>query len=448
MAGLAIGRISCRESSLNIAPESADMLCKLQKGCNISMLYHTLRETSLRLPLAVLCVLLGSCDDDHHGCNGCVNVTPTEFSAGVVSADFNGDGFADVIALSSVLPPVSASPSNIKAYLSTAAGVFASPVFTSDGFKPLYLASADLNGDGVMDLVSAGFDDGALDVFFNNKTSPGTFNPALVLNSPGASQLAIADMNGDGLPDLVSADFTVSLFVQTSAGTFAAPIGLYSGGANWVALGDLNGDGATDVALTDNVGVKVLMHTGAASATTFAAPMTVFTQSPNFNVVGGNIIAITDVDGDGLNDLVITDPGPTGGMSPAVYVLIQDPAGHGTFLTPVAYAIATQDRPQSILARDLQGTGKFDIVIGGQNFVTVLLHDPANPGKFLPAGIYPAADADEIAIADINGDGKLDIVASNGVTFPMQGGVSTTHPGVLLQSTTTPGTFGPLQDLP
>jgi len=400
------------------------------------------------LPLAIVCVLLASCDDHDHGCFGCGHFTPTEFSSGVVSADFNGDGFADVVALSTILPPVSASPSNIQAYLSSAAGVFAPPVATADGFKALYLASADLNADGLLDLVSASFDDGALNVFFNSKTNPGTFNPAVALDSPGASQVAIADMNGDGLPDLVSADFNVSLFVQTSAGTFAAPISLYSGGANWVALGDLNGDGAADVALTDNVGVKVLMHTGAASATTYAAPVTVFTQSPNFNVVGGNLIAIADVDGDGLNDLLITDPGPTGGMSPAVYVLLQDPANHGTFLSPVGYAIATQDRPQSILVKDLEGTGKLDIVIGARQSVTVLLHDPANPGKFLPASIYPAADADEIAVSDINGDGKLDIVVSNGVTYPMQGGVSTTHPGVLLQSAAAPGTFGPLQDLP
>jgi hypothetical protein len=412
------------------------------------MLYQFHHVKSFRLPLIVVCAVLAGCDDHHHGCYGCGNITPTEFSNGVVSADFNGDGFADVVALSTVQPAVSPFASNIKAYLSTAPGAFAAPLATPDGFNPLYLAGADLNGDGLMDVVTASFDDGALGVFFNNKTSPGSFNPALVLNSPGASQVASADMNGDGLPDLVSADFNVSLFVQTSPGTFAAPIGLYAGGANWVALGDLSGDGAADVALADNVGVKVLMHTGAASGTTFAAPVSVFTQSPNANVAGGNIIAIGDIDGDGLNDLVITDPGPTGGMATAVYVLIQNPATHGTFLAPVGYAIATQDRPQSILLRDLQGTGELDIVIGGQKFVTVLLHDPANAGKFLPANIYPAAGANEIAIADINGDGKLDIVVSNGVTFPIQGGVATTHPGVLLQSAATPGTFAALQDLP
>ena len=66
-----------------------------------------------------------------------------------------------------------------------------------------------------------------------------TSNAPLVLSSPGASQVAIADMNGDGLPDLISADYNVSLFLQTSPGTFAAPIPLYTGGANWVAVGDL-----------------------------------------------------------------------------------------------------------------------------------------------------------------------------------------------------------------
>ena len=399
---------------------------------------------------SILFAGLAGCDSHNSnvGCYGCANSTPTEFSNGVVIGNFNGNDLADVVALSSVQPPVSSSPANLRSYLASGAGVYAAPVLTAAGFNPLYIASADLDGDGLPDVVTASFDDAALDVFFNSKSSPGSFNSAVVLDSPGASQLAIADMNGDGLPDLVSADYNVSLFVQTSPGTFAAPVRLYPGGANWVALGDLNGDGAMDVALTDNVGVKVLMHTGAPSSTTFAAPISVFTQSPNSNVVGGSIIAIADVDGDGLNDLLITDPGPTGGMSPEIYVLLQDPAHHGSFPTRIGYAIATQDQPQSILVRDLQGSGKLDIVIGGQKFVTVLLHDPAEPGKFLPANIYPAAGANGIAIADIDGDGKLDIVVSNGVTFTMQGGVSTTRPGVLLQSATASGTFEPLQDLP
>jgi len=410
----------------------------------------TLLSFARALLACALPALLAACGDHDHGdyCFQCGPVPQNELSLGVVSADFNKDGFADVVALNSIEPPSGPNASNLETYLSIGAGEFAAPTQTPDGNNPLYLATADLTGDGLNDVVSASADDGALRVFLNDKLSPGTFNTPLVLASPGASQVAIADVNGDGLPDLVSADFNVSLFVQTSPGTFAAPISLYSGGANWVAVGDLNDDGAPDIALTDNVGVKVLMHTGAASATTYAAPISVFTQTQNQTLAGANIVAIADVNGDGLNDLIITDPGPTGGMSPTVNVLLQEAAAHGTFAAPVSYPIAAQDLPQSIVVTDLQGDGHLDIVIGGQNTVTVLLHDPANPGAFLAATVYPAPGANEIAIADINGDGKPDIVVSNGVTYPTQNGVQTTHPGVLLQSATTPGTFAALQDLP
>jgi hypothetical protein len=410
-------------------------------------LTHDLRLWRALFGIALLSTL-ASCDDGYD--NNCCAYIPTEISLGVVAGNFNGNGLASVVALSAIEPGPPSGSGNLKVYLSTGAGAFAAPVFVSDGAEPLYLASADVNGDGLPDVVSASFDDGLLAVFFNDKNSPGTLNTPLLLSSPGASQVAIGDMNNDGLPDLVSADYGVSLFVQTSPGTFAAPISLYSGGANWVAVGDLNGDGAVDVALTDSVGVKVLLHTGAASATTYAAPVSVFTQSANGNVIGANLIAIADVNGDGANDLVITDPGPTGGMAQTVNILLQNPASPGTFLAPVSYTIATLDLPQSIVVTDVDGDGRPDVVISGQQTVTVLLqnHAPAAPGTFMAATVYPAPGAYEIAVADINGDGKADIVVSNGVTNPVVNGVVTTHPGVLLQSATSPGTFSALQDLP
>jgi hypothetical protein len=399
----------------------------------------------------VLLPTLVSCNDGGYDnyCFEC-GVMPTEVSLGVVTGNFNGSGFASVVALSALEPELGAASGNLKVYLSTAAGAFAPPAFVADGNEPLYLASADLSGaSGPPDVVSASFDDSTLAVFFNDKKSPGTLNPPLVLSSPGASQVAIGDLNNDGLLDLVSADYGVSLFIQTSPGTFATPISLYSGGANWVAVGDLNKDGSADVALTDDVGVKLLMHTGAPSATTYAPPVSIFTQTANANVVGANIIAIADVNGDLANDLVITDPGPTGGMTPTVNVLLQNPGSPGTFPGPIGtYPIAPQDLPQSILVTDVDGDGRPDIIIGGQQTVTVLLqvHAPTPPGTFTPATVYAAPGAYQIALADINGDGKLDIVVSNGVTNPVVNGVVTTHPGVLLQ--TSPGTFGALQDLP
>jgi hypothetical protein len=405
------------------------------------------QSTPARVVVLASLLAIASCNNDY-GCGNCGPFTPSEVSVGLVAGNFNNNGHTSVIATSTVLYYPHVNPGNLKAYLSAGPGAFAAPVLIPDGNDPLYLASADLNGDTLPDVVSTSYIDGTLAVFFNSVQNPGTFSTPLILSSPGASQVAVGDLNGDGLADLVSADFKVSLFVQTSPGAFASPISLYPGGANWVAVGDLNHDGSEDVALTDNVGVKVLLHTGAPSATTFAAPVSVFTQTVNANVIGANVIAVADVNGDGFNDLVITDPGPTGGGAPTVSVLLQDATHPGQFLAAVSYPTAPGSLAQSIVVTDVNGDGHPDIVIGGTEAVSVLLQNASSPGTFMAAADYAAEDSNQIAIADVNGDGHPDIIVATGRSQTIQGGVIANNPGVLLQNAASPGTFGPLEDLP
>lgn len=390
--------------------------------------------------------LVASCDNDDW-CANCASGPPSEVSQGLVAGNFNGNGHTSVIETSTVLYYPQDNPGNLKIYPSTGAGTFGTPALTPDGDDPLYLASADLTGSGSLDVVSASFDDGTLTVFLNNAQAVGTFGAPVILSSPGASQVAIGDMNKDGLQDLVSADFNVSLFIQTSPGTFASPVSLYPAGANWVAVGDLNGDGIPDVALTDSVGVKVLLHTGAASSITYAAPVSVFTQSIDPGITGANLIAIADVDGDGLNDLVITDPGPVG-SPPTVNILLQDAKSPGTFLPPVSYSLSADSIPQSIVVSDINGDGHPDIVIGGSTEVNVLLQNASVPGTFLAAASYAVTNATQIAVSDVNGDGLPDIVVPIGVSHPLQNGVYVNNPGVLLQVAGKPGVFSAEQDLP
>ena len=415
----------------------------------------------------VLLPLLASCGDDHcwdcgyagqpsggngtgngNGCGSDCSGVMTELSLGLGAGNFANNGYPSLIATSVVPTTAHHNAGNLKAYLATAAGTYAAPLVTGDGDDPLYLASADINGDHLPDVISASAADGTLSVFLNTAQTPGTFAAPIVLPSPGASQVAIADVNGDGLPDLVSADYNVSLFLQTSPGVFASPVSLYSGGANWVAVGDLNGDGIPDIAVADAVGVKLLIHTGAAATTTYAAPVSIFTQTPNGAVSGANVIAIADLNGDGFNDLVITDPGPTGSASPTVSVLIQDATHPGQFLAPVVYAIAPYSIATSIVVMDVNGDALPDIIVGGTTATSVLLQNAATRGTFLPATSYATPNANEIAVADVNGDGKPDIVVATGPAQTISNGVAANVPGVLLQSATTPGTFGALQALP
>lgn len=384
------------------------------------------------------------------GCGGdgdCWNCAP-EVSTGLVVADFNGGSSNSIVATSTVLQYAQVNPGNLKIYLASAPGAFAAPVLTPAGDDPLFLATVDLNGDRLPDVASASYDDGRISVFLNQPQSPGTFAQPLELPSQGVSQLAMADMNGDGLPDIVAADYSVSLFLQTSPGAFASAVGLYPGGANWVALGDLNGDGIPDIALTDPVGVKVLMHVGPASQVAYAPAVSVFTQTPNANVAGANLIAIADVNGDGFNDLIITDPGPTGCAAPTVSVLLQDATHPGQFLAAVTYPLGGCNPAQSIIAKDVNDDGHPDILIGGENGVTVLLQNAANPGTFLAATGYSAPDSNEIAVADVNGDGYPDIIVPTGPLQAVVNGVQGNAPGVLLQESGSPGTFEALQPLP
>ena len=128
-------------------------------------------------PWALLAVIAGlsSCGGDDH-CFNCYfpppGYTPYQVSYGLVAGNFIGNGFASIVATNTVKSGSAPFPGNLAAYLSTGAGTYAAPVLTSAGDNPLYLATADLNGDHLPDIVSASFEDGSLSVFFNDAASP------------------------------------------------------------------------------------------------------------------------------------------------------------------------------------------------------------------------------------------------------------------------------------
>jgi hypothetical protein len=124
----------------------------------------------------------------------------------------------------------------------------------------LFIASADLNGDGIPDLVVSDMNDGFPSL--GNVTvllgkGDGTFTPGTTLQTGSIPySIAIADFNGDGKADLATADAgsnTISVFLGKGDGTFAAPLSPAAGtDPVFAAVGDFNGDGILDLAAADN----------------------------------------------------------------------------------------------------------------------------------------------------------------------------------------------------
>jgi hypothetical protein len=143
-------------------------------------------------------------------------------------------------------------------------------------------------------------------------------------------------------------------------------------------------------------------------------------------------VAVADLNGDGLPD-VVTVYAYVAGAPPHpgfVAVYLQDAANPGHFLAASTYAVGND--PVSVAVTDLDGDGRPDIVTAnailstnglGESSVSVLLQDAAHAGRYLPAVSYPTGpDPVMVAIGDLNGDGKPDLAVadSSGISVLLQ----------------------------
>lgn len=305
--------------------------------------------------------------------------------------------------------------------------LFVPAVTYNSGGYATSVAAADLNRDGKPDLVVANIE-GTVGVLLGN--GDGTFQPVVTYAAVGANpvSVAVADLNRDGRLDLAVAtgvapigwSSNISIFMGNGDGTFQPAVGYDAGDASAIAIADVNGDGAPDllVAISDAFGsAGVLLGNGDGTfrpATTYDSGGT----SP-FS------LAIGDLNGDGIPDLVLGNFYPIKGNRTTVAVLLGN--GDGTFQPVVTY-YSGGNQLGAVAVADLSGDGKLDVVtancVPGGSFactwknakdgvVGVLLGN--GDGTLQPAAAYDsgAQTASGVAIADVNGDGKLDVLVAN-----------------------------------
>lgn len=215
----------------------------------------------------------------------------------------------------------------------------------------------------------------------------------------------LADVNGDGKLDLIgeaggTAD-VITVRLGNGDGTFQAEMQYpTAAGPNYPLVGDFNGDGKIDIAVLCESGVISILLGNADGTFQSHIDSSIDAGLHNFGMAAG------DLNGDGKLDLVVGYQDPN---SSSMSVLLGN--GDGTFRAPVDYAAGFE--PGAVTIADLNGDGKLDIVAAnfgnfGGNTVSVLLGN--GDGTFQPQVQYATSGGPLWVIAaDFNHDGKLDL---------------------------------------
>jgi len=281
------------------------------------------------------------------------------------------------------------------------------------GANSVAVVNTDLNQDGRPDLVVANFGSSTISVLINTGSTPLSFSKTDYPLPGKATAVVAADVDGDGKPDLVATSEANTVSIFRNAGTaatvaFDAPVTLYTSAtyAEGVAVGDLDGDGKPDIAVTNNQSgtVSVFQNTGTTGTISFASPLAQATgQSPQS-------VAIADLNGDGKAELIVTN---FYGNSVSVY---RNTATTGS-LAFTRTDLPTGTQPYGIAIGDLDGDGKPELVTGSDVAETVsIFQNSSDSGSAinltnrqdLPAGFTPYG----IAIGDLDGDGRPDIATT------------------------------------
>ena len=384
---------------------------------------------------------------DSNSFAGKADFTSSPGPTGVVSGDVDGDGKSDLVVANygsngtigttvSVFTNTTSVPTNI---------TFAAKVDFTTGNGPHELAIGDVNGDGKLDIVTTNYDangNGKTITVLRNTSSAGTLSFvrsdfSTGVDSNGPMGVAIGDVNGDSKPDIVVSDFwnpwggqygtTVQVFLNNlatfpdaTAVSFAAfqNFSLVGSASPYgIAICEIDGGNLPDLVVTEEnqAQVTVLRNTTTSGSMTasFATPVS-FTVD-----VGPRNVGCADLDGDGKLDMVVTNFGARGSQNGTTTTVFRNTSTPGTvsFDTAGKVTLTSDTGALGLVIDYLDLDSKRDIAVGNFTADNIsVFRNASTVGvlSFETAVNFGAGDAPHgLASKNINGDNKVDLIVAN-----------------------------------
>jgi hypothetical protein len=336
--------------------------------------------------------------------------------------DMNGDGNPDVVIACGTCcgSPASAASGHVMVLLNDGSGRL-TPANGSPhkvGPSARKIALGDLNRDGKLDVAIAEHDTYNVTVLLGDGRggfAPAEGSPFVAASGqkPHTHEIAMADLNGDQNLDILttnSNDNSISVLLGNGKGYFqgadGSPFATDRHPYDALAIADFNNDGKADVAVPLLAGNKIVVLFGDGSGGIAHAE-----DSSRYSVAERpGYLAIGDVNKDGKPDIVATHDDV--GM---IDVLLNDGAGKFKVVDGSPFRLDTP--VWSVTIADLNGDGAQDLALGGVKGRNAFIVLGNGTGQFFPGSpvkIDAGGDAPNyVAVADMNRDGKPDLIAGN-----------------------------------
>ena len=344
------------------------------------------------------------------GADAAVTFSPTTVTTGaqpssVVVTDLDGDGLTDLLTADNGLDEVGI-------YRGLPFGGFAPRRAVGVGDGPNAVAVGDFNADGRRDIVAGNGTDHTISVRQDNGqggyANTATISPpASTFNTP--SDIIALKVNPGPFDDYIAtaagtfANFNIGL--SNGDGTFASSYSGNGANASAVSAANFNRDAVPDLVIAagggTGVGLNVSIKLGVGDGTFISG------TSVNSGGTAPNGVVAADLDNDGDSDFAVTNR-----VSGTVATFRSDGAGLFTAYAPAYSAGGAGATSRDIASADFNGDGLIDLVNVNSALDTVTVGIQTASG-FTPLTFNVGDGPEDVATGDIDGDGRPDIVATN-----------------------------------